>query len=73
MGYRGKVLQGLSERKTGNLKEVGLGWISGGRKDQDFGWEKIRDGGEQLFLRPGGRSAIEESVGVCSRGGKKGE
>ncbi len=36
-------------------KEVGIskkwiwGEISGGRKDQGFGWGKIRDGGEQLF------------------------
>ena len=46
---REMVLQGLSERKTGNLKEVGLWWIYGGRKDQDFGWGKMRGGGEQLF------------------------
>ena len=39
----------LSGRKAGNLKEVGLGWINGGRKDHGFGWWKIRDGGEQLF------------------------
>ena len=38
--------QGLSGRKAGNLKEVGLGRV---RKDHGFGWEKIRDGGEQLF------------------------
>ena len=30
------VPQGFSGRKTGNLKEMGLGWINGGRKDQDF-------------------------------------
>ena len=30
-------------------KEVGLGWINGGRKDRGFGWGRIRDGGEQLF------------------------
>ena len=51
-GYTGKTrwtLQGLSGRKAGNLKEVGLGWINRGRKDQGFGWGKIRDGGEQLF------------------------
>ncbi len=41
--------QGLSGRKAGNLKEVGLGWINGGIKDHGFGWGKIRDGGEQLF------------------------
>ena len=40
---------GLSGRKAGNLKEVGLGWISGGRKDRGFGWGMIRGGGEQLF------------------------
>ena len=42
------IRQGLSERKAGNLKEVGLERISGGRKDHGFGWGKIRDGGEQL-------------------------
>jgi len=31
------------------LKEVGLGWINGGRKDRGFGWGMIRGGGEQLF------------------------
>ena len=31
----------LLGRKAGNLKEVGLGWINGGSKDQDFGWGKI--------------------------------
>ena len=35
--------------KEGNLKEIGLGWIYGGRKDGGFGWGKIRGGGEQLF------------------------
>ena len=39
----------LSGRKVGNLKEVGLGWINGGRKDRGFGWGMIRGGGEQLF------------------------
>ena len=41
------VLQGLTGRKTGNLKEVGLGWINRDSEDQDFGWKKISDGGEQ--------------------------
>jgi len=45
-GYTRWTLQGLSGRKAGNLKEVGLGWINGGRKDRGFGWGKIRDGGE---------------------------
>ena len=31
------------------MKEVGLRWINGGRKDHAFGWGKITDGGEQLF------------------------
>ena len=43
------TLQGLSGRKAGTLKEVGLGWISGDRKDHGFGWGKIRDGGEERF------------------------
>ena len=43
------IRQGHSGKKAGNLKEVGLGWISGGGKDRGFGWGKIRDGAEQLF------------------------
>ena len=39
----------LLGRKAGNLKELGLEWINGGRKDRGFGWGKIRGGGEQLF------------------------
>ena len=37
------------KESSGNMKEVGLGWINGGRKDRGFGWGKIRGGGEQLF------------------------
>ena len=37
--------QGLSGRKAGNLKGVGLGWINRGRKDYGFGWRRIRGGG----------------------------
>ena len=48
MGYTRWTSQGLSGRKAGNLKEVGLGWINGGRKDRGFGWGMI-GGGEQLF------------------------
>ena len=66
-------IQGLSGRKAGNLKDVGLGWINGGRKDRGFGWGKIRGDGELLFRRPGGKNGIEESVGVYSKGGKKEE
>ena len=49
MWYTRWTLQGLSGRKAGNLKEVGLGWIGGGRKDRGFGWGMIRGGVEQLF------------------------
>ena len=35
------ILQGLSGRKTENLKEVGSGLINRGSKDQDFGRGKI--------------------------------
>ena len=38
MGYTRWTLQGLSGRKAGTLKEVGFGWIDGGRKDRGFGW-----------------------------------
>ena len=48
-GYTRWTLKGLSGRKAGNLKEVGLERISSGRKDRSFGWGKIRDGGDQLF------------------------
>ena len=41
--------QGLSGRRADNLKEVGMGWIRGGRKDRGFGWGRIRGGGEWLF------------------------
>ena len=41
--------QSLSGRKSGNMKEVGLGRINAGRKARGFGWGKIRDGGKQLF------------------------
>ncbi len=36
MGYTRWTLQGLSRRKAGNLKEVGLGWIDGGEKRSRF-------------------------------------
>ena len=70
-GYTRWTLQGLSGRKAGNLKEVGLGWINGGRKDRGFGWGMIRGGGDQLFRRPGGKNGIEQSEGVYSKSGKK--
>ena len=49
MGNTKWTSQGLSGRKAGNLKAVGLGWFNGGRKDLGFGLGKIRGGGEQLF------------------------
>ena len=48
-GHHGLSGPYTTGRKAGNLKEVGLGWINGGRKDRMFGLGKIRDGGEQLF------------------------
>ena len=36
MGYTRWTLQGLSGRKAGNLKEVGLGWINGVEKIEDL-------------------------------------
>ena len=48
-GYTRWTPQGISGRKAGIMKEVGLGWINGGRKGRGFGWGKIRDGCEQLF------------------------
>ena len=32
--------------QEGNLKEVGLGWMNGGRKYRGFAWGKTRGGGE---------------------------
>ena len=49
MGNIRWTLQGLSGRKAGNLKKLGLGWIIGGRKDRGFGWGMITGGREQLF------------------------
>ena len=48
-GHYRDFQDGQNFRKEGNLKEVGLGWINGGRKDREFGWGTIRGGGEQLF------------------------
>ncbi len=38
-----------SRKEVGISKTVDLGLISGGRKDNGFGWGKISEGGEQLF------------------------
>ena len=48
-GEHGVYKMDITGRKARNLKEVGLGWIKGGRKDRGFGWGSIRGGGEQLF------------------------
>ena len=56
VGYTGQTRwtrQGVSGRKAGNLKKVGLGWINGGRKNSGFGCGKMRDGGEDLEGRVG--------------------
>ena len=42
-------ITGTFRKEAGTLKEVGLAWINGDRKDRRFGWAKIRGGGEQLF------------------------
>ena len=55
------------------FKQLTSRWVNGGRKDHGFGWGKIRGVGEHLFCRPGGKNAIEESVGVYSKGGEKEE
>ena len=49
MGNRRWTLQGLSGRKAGNVKEVGLGGLLGVEKIEDLEWGMIRGGGEQLF------------------------
>ena len=49
MGNTRWILQGLSGRKAGNLKEVGLGGLSGVEKIEDLDGGEIRHGGEQLF------------------------
>ena len=36
-GWTRWTTKGLSGGKAGNLKEVGLGWINGSRKDRGFG------------------------------------
>ena len=66
---------GLTGRKAGNLKEVGLEWINGGRKDRGFGWGKMVEDllVNSCFLKTWVKSGIEESVGVCSRGRKEEE
>ena len=43
------TLQGISGRKAENLKQVGLGWTNGGKKDRGIAWGTIRGLGEQLF------------------------
>jgi len=57
----------MSRRKGGNLMEVDLGWINGGRKDGGFEWGKMRRGGVHLFMKSG----IEESGSLFQRWGKK--
>ena len=61
MGYTRWTLQGLSGRKAGNLKEVGLGWINRGRKEVVVVVNGCFEGLE-------GRRGLK-SVGVYSKGG----
>ena len=72
MGYTRWTLQGLSGRKAGNLKEVGLGWINGSRKDGGFGWGTIRGSGEQLgFEVLEGRMGLNRLRKFIPKAGKK--
>ena len=48
-GYTRWTLLGLSGRKAGNLKEVGLGELIGEEKIEDLDGGMIRGGGDQLF------------------------
>ena len=70
-GYTSWTLQGLSGRKAGNLKEVGLGYINGVEKIM------VLDGGRcEVVVRNSCFEDLEgrvglKSVGVCSRGGEK--
>ena len=41
------------------MKEVGLGWINGGRNDRGLGWGKIRDGGDSYFEDLEGRVGLK--------------
>ena len=46
MGNTRWTLQGLSGRKAGKLKEVGLGWIDGGQRRGQKHRPKVSDLGE---------------------------
>ena len=71
MGNTRWTLQGLSGRKAGNLKEVGLGRINRGRKDRGFGWGKIRGDGEQLFEGLEGGMGLNRVREFIPKAGKK--
>ena len=57
-GENNVVLQGLSRKKAWNLKEVGLGWINGGRKDHGF------DGGRKEMVVNSCFQDLEGRVGL---------
>ena len=71
MGNRRWTLQGLSGRKAGHLKEVGLGWINGGRKDRGFGWGMIRGGVNSCFEGLEGRMGLKRVWEFILKVGKK--
>ena len=57
MWNRRWTLQGLSGRKAGNLKEVGLGGLSGVEKIEDL------DGGQQELVVNSGFEGLEGRIG----------
>jgi len=70
MGYTRWTLQGLSGRKAGNFKEVGLGWINVGRKDRGFGEEVVVN---SWFEDLEGRMGLNRVREFSSKGRKKEE
>ena len=65
--------QGLSRRKAGNLKEVGLGWINGGRKDHRFGWRRYQMVVKSCFEDLEGRVGLKRVWEFVPKAGKKEE
>ena len=74
MGYTGYTrwtLQGVSGRKAGNLKKVGLGWINGGRKDHGFGWGREEMVVNRCFEDLEGRVGLKRVWEFVPKVGKK--
>ena len=58
----------FQEGKAGNLKEVGLGWINGGRKDRGFGSEVVVN---SCFEDLEGRMGLNKEWEFIPKVGKK--